>query len=888
MVTTQSHAPAQALNVDQTLQQAIGAHRLGQFQEAHRLYGLILQAQPHHPDAHHNLGALALQHGQAAIGLPHFQAAWQARPDYPQYWLSYANALIEVGQFDTARQLLAQPIPPAVPGDAVQALVRRLPAAPVAPDQTPEQTLQALVPLFTRGRYAELESPARELTQRHPHYGLGWKLLAAALKLQARPAEALGPMQQTVALLPGDPENHNNLGGTLSDLGRLAEAESCFRHAIQLNPRYADAHFNLGNTLRAIGRLDEAVACYRQALALTPNNPSVHTNLGCALADLGQGQAAEASFRQALALARDHVEALSNLGNTLLQRGELAQAEALQRQALQLRPDYTLALCNLGSVLHAQDRPDEALQSLQQALALQPDNFDALASQGAMLHGQGRANEAQASLRQALALQPGSVNTLANLGLAQYAQDRPDEALATLSQALAIKPDYVNALSNLGNTLCVLGRLDEGEAAYCRALELKPDDVAANSNRLFGLNYHPDRSAEEIFAAYQAFEQHVGRAHRTTWRAHDNDRNAARRLRVGYVSPDFKLHSCRHFLEPLLAQHDRQDFEVFAYAQLDYEDELTARYKTYVDHWVSTRGLSDDALAARIRADGIDILVDVAGHTSGNRLGVFARKPAPVSVSWLGYGYTTGLTAIDYYLCDAHSVPADAQRLFSETPWRLPVGWAYRAGEGMGDVSPLPALERGYVTFGTLTRRIRINHRTIAAWSAILKRVNRSKLVIDSSSFRHAYAQSLLQQQFAEHGIGPERLQLGCHTPPWDTLRGIDIGLDCFPHNSGTTLFETLYMGVPFVTLAGRPSVGRIGSAILHAAGHPEWIANTEDDYVQRACALASDTTALASVRATLRGQLHASRLMDEPAFAKSVQDAYHAMFEVWAHRLVA
>ena len=885
MVTTQSPALAQALNVDQTLQQAIDAHRLAQFQEAHRLYRLVLQAQPNHPDAHHNLGAMALQHGKAAVGLPHFRAACQVRPDYPQYWLSYANALIEAGQLDAARQLLSQPIPPAVPREAVQALARRIPAAPIAAGQGPEQTLQALVPLFTQGRYAELESPARALTQRHPQYGLGWKLLAAALKLQARSAEALEPMQQTVALLPGDPENHNNLGGTLSDLGRHAQAEACFRHATELNPRYADAHYNLGNTLRAMGRHQEAVASYRRALEIQPNNPSVHTNLGCALADLGQGQAAEASFRQALALARDHVEALSNLGNTLMQRGELEQAEALQRQALQLRPNYTLALCNLGSVLHAQDRPDEALQSLQQALSLQPDNFDALASQGAMLHGQGRATEAEANLRKALALQPDSVNTMANLGLAQFAQDRPDEALATLHQALAIKPDYVNALSNLGNTLCVLGRLDEGEAAYCRALELKPDDVAANSNRLFGLNYHPDRSAEDIFAAYQAFEQHVGSPQRAAWRAHPNDRNAARRLRVGYVSPDFKLHSCRHFLEPLLAQHDRRDFEVFAYAQLDYEDELTARYKTYVNHWVPTRGLSDDVLAERIRADGIDILVDVAGHTSGNRLGVFARKPAPVSVSWLGYGYTTGLSAIDYYLCDAHSVPAGAEALFSETPWRLPVGWVYRASEGMGDVSPLPALARGYVTFGTLTRRIRINHRTIAAWAAILKRVSNSRLVIDSSSFRHEYAQTLLQQQFAAHGIGPERLQLGCHTPPWDTLRGIDIGLDCFPHNSGTTLFETLYMGVPFVTLASRPSVGRIGSAILHAAEHPQWIAETEDDYVQRACALAADLPKLAAVRANLRAEMERSPLMAEAGFARSVEAAYQSMFQRWAAR---
>ncbi len=867
------------------LRQAIAAHKAGQFAEAQRLYLLILRAQPDHPDAHHNLAALAMQHQQPAIGLPHFKAAWWARPSHAQYWLSYVSALIETGHYDAATQLLAQGHPNEITEAKVQALGQRLAALQAVDTKAPDQTMGDLVAMFNQRNFEQAEPLALALATRHPQYGMGWKMLAAVRKLQGRSAEALLPMQQTAALLANDPENHNNLGGTLSDLGRMAEAEACFRQALLLRPSYADGHFNLGNTLRSMGRHQEAAASYRRALEITPNNPAVHTNLGCALADLGQGQAAEASFRRALELARDNVEALSNLGSSLLQRGELAQAEACQREALQLRPNYAMALSNLGSVLHAQDRPDEALASLQQALALKPDFFDALSNRGVVLHAQDRPDEAVANLRQALAIKPDSVDALANLGLAQYAQDRPDEALASLRQALALKPDYVNALSNLGNTLCVLGRLDEGEVAYRQALQLKPDDVAANSNRLFGLNYHPDRSAEDIFAAYQAYEQQVGSPYRSAWRAHDNDRNPARRLKVGYVSPDFKLHSCRHFLEPLLVRHDHQTLEVFAYAELAYEDEVTQRYKRCVDHWLPTRGLSDDALAERIRADGIDILVDVAGHTAGNRLGVFARKPAPVSVSWLGYGYTTGLTAVDYYLTDANSVPPGAEHLFSETPWRLPVGWVYRPSEGMGEVSALPAQQRGYITFGTLTRRIRINHRTVAAWAAILHRVTNSKLVIDSSSFKHAYAQALLQQQFAAHGIGPERLLLGCHTPPWDTLRGIDIGLDCFPHNSGTTLFETLYMGVPFVTLAGRPSVGRIGSAILHAAGHPEWIANTEDDYLKRTCALAADLSTLASVRANLRADVARGPLMDEPAFTRSVEAAYQSMFQRWATR---
>jgi predicted O-linked N-acetylglucosamine transferase (SPINDLY family) len=296
--------------------------------------------------------------------------------------------------------------------------------------------------------------------------------------------------------------------------------------------------------------------------------------------------------------------------------------------------------------------------------------------------------------------------------------------------------------------------------------------------------------------------------------------------------------------------------------------------------------MSDAALAARIRADGIDILVELAGHTAGNRLGVFARKPAPVSMSWMGYGYTTGLKAIDYYLTDKASAPEGCEHLFSEQPWRLPGSYtAYRPATTTGEPSPLPALTRGYITLGTLTRGVRINHRTIRVWAAILQRLPTAHIVIDSSSFTDASVQQAAVDKFTAHGIEPERLHIGYHSPPWDVLRGIDIGLDCFPHNSGTTLFETLYMGLPFVTLAGRPSVGRIGSAILEGVGHPEWIARTEDEYVDKVVALAADLPALAHQRATLRQQMRDSRLMDEVGFARNVEQAYAQMFQRWERR---
>ena len=311
---------------------------------------------------------------------------------------------------------------------------------------------------------------------------------------------------------------------------------------------------------------------------------------------------------------------------------------------------------------------------------------------------------------------------------------------------------------------------------------------------------------------------------------------------------------------------------------------MTTRYRGYIDHWVPTLGMSDEALAERVRADGIDILLDLAGHTARNRLGMFARRPAPVSLSWMGFGYTTGLSAIDYLLTDAASAPEGSEALFSEQPWRLATpAYAYRPAEGMGEVNALPAPANGHVTFGTLTRSVRINHRTVRVWSQILLRMPGARLVIDSGNYRDAGMRAGLIEKFAAHGIAPERLQIGYHTPPWDVLRGMDIGLDCFPHNSGTTLFESLYMGVPFITLAGRPSVGRLGSSILHGVGHPEWIAHSEDEYVEKAVALASDLPRLARLRAGLRAEMEASPIRDEAGFARKVEAAYREMFARWA-----
>ncbi len=763
------------------LRQAVELHRAGRLAQAEAAYRSVLALQPGQTDASHNLGVVLRQLARHPEALPHLKSALEQAPGQGQFWLSYVDALIHVGQVDAARQVLQQGRERhGLAGQAVEALASRLGMA--AAGHADGQTgIRRVLDLFGQQRFSEIETYAQGYLARHPGEGFVWKVLGVACKRLGKDTEALVALQQAARLLPDDFEAHYNLGNAYYEAERFDEAEGCFRRALALNSDHAESRNNLGQTLVELGRYDQVPDLFRSALELKP----------------------------------DLLAARNNFGNLLLARREYGEAEAHYRQAVALDPNNAEAQCNLGVAL--------------------------------------------------------------------YEQNRFDEAETHMRRARQLKSDYAKAHLNLGNLLQCRGELGAAEDCFRRAIACAPRYPGNYDSLLFTLNYDPDRSAEEIFAAYREFDERFGVPPRASWRAHGNDRNPARRLRIGYVSADFCRHVVRHFLEPLLAHHDKGAVEVFAYAEVRREDDITARFRTYADHWLSTIGLSDEALAERIRADGIDVLVDLAGHTAGNRLLVFARKPAPVSVSWLGYGYTTGLSAIDYLLTDEASCPSGCEHLFAETPWRLATpGYAYRAPEVMGEVSPLPALQRGQVTFGTLTRGVRINHRTIRVWAEILKRLPTARLVIDSGHFKEATAQAALAARFAAHGIGAERLAIGCHSPPWDVLRGMDIGLDCFPHNSGTTLFESLYMGVPFVTLAGRPSVGRLGSSILHGVGHPEWIAGSEEEYIEKAVALATDPPALAALRAGLRQEMQASPLMNETAFARRVEIAYRDMFGQW------
>lgn len=646
-------------------------------------------------------------------------------------------------------------------------------------------------------------------------------------------------------------------GGLTGDAaGEMAErlADAAIRRARSARPpqgRMASAkQCDEIRLLFEAGKFEEVARLGRKMSRQYPQCPMGFKSLGAALMQLDQTKQALEPMYQALQLNPRDVDLLSNLGLARLLLGDLVQAEVLLRQAVGHAPDFKEAWFNLAMVLRQQARLPAA----------------------------------EAAYRSALAAGEDDPKVWLNLGLLLGEMHRFTEAQTYARKALELDPDMVRAHVGLGMLLKDQGRLPEALQSLHRALELNPADQAVQSSYLFVVNCIPEIDPLERYAAYQRFNRYFGEPHHRLWRPHSNDRNPARRLRVGYVAPVFRNHSCRSYLEPLLENHDHQRVELFAYSgPFELEDEVTDHYRTLFEHWIDTRQMDDDELAARIRADRIDVLIDIAGQTKGHRLEVFARKPAPVSLHWLDSGYTTGLTAIDYYLTDAVGVPEGFDHLFSETPWRLPrAPFAYRPKPGVGEVSELPALHNGYVTFCSLTRAVRLNERVIAAWVELLHRVPGSKLEINSGNFSQMEVREQWLQRFEALGISRDRVIMGFESPPWNVLRRTDIALDCFPQNSGATLIESLYMGLPFVSLAGAPSMGTLGASMLCAIGRGEWVARSEQEYVEKLVALATDLPGLAQTRRNLRGQMQASALMDEAGFARDVEDAYAEMFARW------
>ncbi|HSZ57755.1 MAG TPA: tetratricopeptide repeat protein [Tepidisphaeraceae bacterium] len=707
--------------------------------------------------------------------------------------------------------------------------------------------------------------------------------LGVILMEQGRLDEAVGSFREALRLQPDFAESHNNLGTALLDQGRLDEALASCREALRLKPAYPAACNNLGRVLSRLGRLDEALACYGKAVQLQADFAQGWFNLGLALHGLGRHEEAGASWERASSLQPNDPGPLHELGLLLMDLGRPAEAAARFEQALRLRPDSAAAYSNLGLALLNLGQAEEAKLSFQQALHLQPDLAETHNNLGLALLHLGRAQEAIHSFRQALQFRPDLADAHNNLGLALAAEGLADDAQNCYGRAVQVQPDHVGALANLGNSYKDQGRLAEAVACYRKALDARPDDAKTHSNLLLAMHYQADADPLKILGEARRYAQRHAAPLAGAIKPHSAPPPGERRLRLGYVSADYREHPAAYYLEPVLSHHDHQSFEIFCYADVPHPDGVTQRLQGYADQWRSLVGLSDTQAAEIVRRDGIDLLVDLSGHTGGNRLLMFARKPAPIQVSYLGYLGTTGLPTIDYYLTDADTDPPGlADMYYQEQLVYLPqCAFCYQPGPAPDVNEGPPAAKSGQVTFACLNTVAKLSDEVLILWSRILAAVPGSRILLRSGAGRQA--EERVRGTLSNRGISPERvLLLGQTATRYDYLKlfqAADLCLDPFPYNGVTTTCDSLWMGVPVVSLAGRMGPSRQGVRFLRAVALGELIAETPEAYIQMATELAGNLPRLAALRCGLRERMSRSPLMDAGGLTRHIEATYRAMW---------
>jgi protein O-GlcNAc transferase len=714
-----------------------------------------------------------------------------------------------------------------------------------------QNELNSLIQKIHAGDFTGAESLASGLSKTYPKAILIWKILGVAIAEQGRFSDAVEPMKKVIALDPKDAEAHRNLATALKEIGNVVLAETHLRKAIALNSQDALAFISLSKIVNEKLHFSEAEKLCRKAIILSYDIPEAHDQLGVAL--LGQKKVvdAESCFRTALLLKPDMADAHNNLGIALNEQIKYNEAELCFIQALKLNPIFTNAFINIGK------------------------NFS----------DQEKYTQAEMAYRKAIEKVPLHARALTGLGIALHLQRKEEEAKAVLEQALTVDAKLPEALNTLGNVHKELGNTQIALDYYRKAIEIKPEFTFIYSNLLLIAGYHAKIPPEELLQdakKYGAYVSSQAKAPYKKWLCQLPDKNT--KLKIGFVSGDFKRHAVAFFLEGLLRHIDKSQFELIAYTTQPKEDEVTAQLKPHFSKWQPIYNKSDKDAADIIYQDAPCILFDLSGHTAYNRLPMFAYKPAPIQVTWAGYPATTGMKEMDYILADPYLVPTGEEHPFVEQVWRLPevAGCFTPLVEDVPIAAP-PALQNGYVTFGCFNNIVKMSDEVVATWSHILHSLPSSKLHLQT---RQLSEQSVVQQtyaRYAAHNIAPERLILEGITSRVDYFKSynkIDIALDPFPCPGGTTTADTLWMSVPVLTMKGRDFWSRLGESLAHNVGVSNWIAEDTKDYVRKAVEFSSNQSYLAELRQELRDRAMASPLFDAARFTKHFEDAMKKMLE--------
>ena len=826
----------------------MGHHRAGRVADAEQLYRRILMEAPEHADSYHNLGLLLLGTPRRAQSRALIDAALRIRPGEALYWLSYIEVLLAAGQGEAARAALENATAQGHNDERFSALRARVPPAPAGNLPT-QSELEVLRQLFGQGRFVQMAEAAERLIARLPQHAEGWKALGTARQQEGRHLDALAAFRRADQLAPHEADTAFNLAQCLRMTAQWPEAEAAYRRVLAGSPNDAEAHDGLGVVLTALGRFGEASAAHRAALAIDPGFADAQANLAVALKELGQFAEAEAACRQALKLNPQSVEAMGNLGVILHAQRRFAEAAAVLGDAVARSPRSAFLQYNLGAARVELRQASEAEAPLRAALELGMTRAEVHGALGASLDAQGRHPEAEAQYREAIALAPANAMWHYNLAFAQFAQLRVRDAIAAGRAAVALDPGFALAQQNL----------------------------------VFQLMHDPATRAVDLRDEIDRYGRMVGRMAKPCMHAaHLPDADIGRPLRIGFVSPDFRRHAVANYFMRIAEQlSTRREIEMFAYSNSLIADDVSARLRPLFRQWRDIRPLDDAAAAAAIHADAIDILVDLAGHTTDNRLALFAWKPAPIAASWIGHPGTTGVDAIDYYLTDARFVPdAQAAAEFREQIVRLPVAMSFDALEPLPPVSSLPALAAGHITFGSFNHARKLNPAVVAQWAMLLRAVERSTLLI--AALPHDDVREQVLSWFDAQGIERSRLQLHDRLPPDQYLllhHLVDVALDTFPVSGGATTLHALAMGVPTLTVAGASVAAGASAAIMRHLDLPQFVAVDARDYVLQGVAVTRDLAQLAGLRAGLRERLAHSAIGQPQHTAEATVQAFRSMW---------
>ena len=663
--------------------------------------------------------------------------------------------------------------------------------------------------------------------------------------------EAVRCFQRATAIQPEQPEIQYNLAKTYERQGDIDAALQGFREVLRLKPDFVVAYTKLGTLHESQGELEKALEYYLEATRLEPHRADAHYSLGRVLKEMRRYEEAATSYQAAIKLKPDFVQAIYNLGTVYHLLGDAKSAMEMYKKAILLQQDHLAAYIGLGNALKELGFIDHAIECYRHITMLKPDLPGAYHNLAVMLKSQGKLESAEDLIKKELELQPDSVEAQIVLAQIRVAQGRVRERIEPLENLLA----------------------------------LRPDDIVVASALLFSMHYLPEYSSEDIsvttakcVASFNRREQLISPP--------ANLPDSRRRLRIGYVSGDFYNHPVGYFIDNVLAYHDKSHYETFCYYNHNKYDELTARLQKSADHWRRVAGRSDSEVAQQIREDGIDLLIDLSGHTGRNRLGVFALKPSPVQITWLGYFATTGLNAMDYIIADRYVIPPEEERHYTEKVVRLPNTYlCFSPPENEIEFGNLPALATGKVTFASFNNNAKLTEEVVACWSRILHAIPRARLYLKYPPFGDANIQKRYQNMFADRSVDSERIIFSGISPRNEflaTYREVDIALDTYPYTGGTTTLEALWMGIPVISLRGDRFLSRIGESILSNIGLTECVADSEDAYIAKAIALASDLTRLAELRGSLRSRLLSSPLCDGPGFSRDLEAAYRSMWEAW------